>query len=493
MEPFLGAIKNATLTLLLISSALFLFALSPNDYDALKDSFNEASALSALGKYDLTTRGQTVEALTEENTQEDVSGFQAALQSAFRKFSTWNTKSMVVSVPVALQGIPKDATVQQLYDALSYKPHLVFFHTSSWTESYTSRQTWKTATTLDAFLRSLINKAHCVLDLRVVVTCRDISRQASIDALVLTPRWKPNTFVDVTFPARALPLSAPGSSPEDVKQPLTDGVGLPSTSGYEVLLPISLATPTLGKRLGRFIRGYVRDGPGDEVLNIKWSLGPRSWWLIWPASQSYWPIWHADEGRLIDWMGSAGTGSHASSVLANESAIDFLSGLRYQPDWENISSESPEKVSSDFESRLNSAGRASVSLFGMAVDQRIVLFAGPIAVLIASLYLLSLLRMFIISLDRSQLPKTSLKAYPWIGLFRDSLSNALSSGLVVLPPVASALLVIKYHAWDPATVVAIILTIILIFVCVEIDRAVLKLRRLFAAAVLSPALGDNDE
>jgi len=177
----------------------------------------------------------------------------------------------------------------------------------------------------------------------------------------------------------------------------------------------------------------------------------------------------------------------AANLFENHTFLPWL-----QQYWIDVDARTPSEAERYLDDRIDRV-RQPVNLFGLSVDQRAILVAGPLAILTASLYLLSLLHIFGIAVERDASLEHPPDAYPWVGLFNDAFSLGLAFvSIVLLAPGASIVLVMRHSygaGW--AGIAAILLSIGLIAVSYFTWQALSRIRSTFLTAKLRGVASDD--
>ncbi|HVR45640.1 MAG TPA: hypothetical protein VMT95_03200 [Candidatus Binatia bacterium] len=448
MNSFLGAIRNGHLVLMLVSAAVLLFALSPNEVASLRQALTEATALRSVDYAGLPT--SYIQVVGKVLLHNLVPGPTDSLRTGFAK-NRWQSKSMRVDFPLLIY-VPDDrtATLQEIYEFFSDASSTGMGVEPALLKQKLEWDPWKTVA------RTAIDGA-CVDDQHRWAPCRRIPSSAAVAAVVLSVTLARNE-------KEVIPLAPLPSVVEDAFSP---------DENVTVFLH----------------HNDVKDG----LLHVYWFDGPRTWSFVERVPLT---VFYASSASMTSpatpqqWLRKFEP-DNERIVFGNSKEKALLSELRLF--WNDVSLKTPAQAVAYLQDRIDNS-RQSISLFGLTVDQRVVLLVGPIAILIAALYLLSLLQMFVISLKMSELPNSSIESYPWVGLFSNPFSIVASTiAILILPPVASSLLVIEYWGGiGAASVTATAVTVVLVVVSLLTGRTLTELRPRFASATLSVSSGDSD-
>jgi len=434
MNRFLGAIRNANLLQALISAAVLLFALSPNEAQSLKGAQSEAAALKSLDYtgYLLYTERK----LTRSGPEYD----RDKLRQAFSRLTRWDVEHFSLSTAMHVY-LPTDTTTLAQIDA--------FFQTSGEWFADVLPESMDKESIMDwsAWARQIVEEGICTSDESAAIPCKDIPPGTRLTNIAFSPDMEPSMAIN----------TGPDSQ-----------TSLFNTQVYASGSPITRAVT------GR--------------LDATW-MGKN----VWLFSKKVGVMDSASERMPspMSWL-TAGSNAELRQLTDNVGGqVVFLPELRNV--WSNVSALTPQQAVTYLQGKLDNS-RQSVTLFGLSVDQGLALVAGPIGILIASLYLLSLLHMLLIAFDRSRLADGAVESYPWVGLFSDSFSVAASVlAILILPPLAAGILVLRYSTGLGAeTIVAVATTTFLVLVSWLTSRALRNLRLRFANATLSATEGEDE-
>lgn len=488
MDSFLGSIRNASLVLLVVCATVLLFAFSPNDHNSLTKARDEATNLRYLAESSLVTVYEL--SLIDRLNREDTVYYKGVLQKAFAGFTDWDTTPMFVTVPILIP--PPPTTLQDFQTYFTAKqawgivvPFAVAGRYLQLPQDYGLPQTFGLPERLSG-MREAIDTANCIdVTTRKGVPCEDIVRMPG-----------------VTLSAFILRITAP-----QAKKALLMYTGGGSST--------SLASPNIFSIWNTFHHDPIYDGFNDVWsgrLTIMWIKGSHKWSLTETASllnclrndaAPSFVTWIQTQKAAYAEAGPSSQANQAAQLLAAGKSEALFTELRNQ-NWNNISLETPRDAEKYFEGRVDSSPTATISLFGLTVDQRVVLVAAPLAILVSALYLLSSIRMLIAGLDGlrpageqrrdescgrvgSEAPEGRLQLYPWFGLYNDRLSVAGSlATMVVFPPLASAVATDLYWAgWRLATVASVAISALVLVVSFFMLAALKGLRQRFARARLA--------
>jgi hypothetical protein len=215
-------------------------------------------------------------------------------------------------------------------------------------------------------------------------------------------------------------------------------------------------------------------------LIASWEKNDTEWELVQPVALHDFPAQYAPM-RLRDWLNKDKT--FAPLVPLVQGKVEFLPDV--QVFWPDVSLDTPEQAAALLQTRIESS-RQPITLLGLTVDSRLALIVAPMSIAVASLYLLSLINMLLISMESQTVSGAPLRVYPWVGSFSDRLSLFVSvASMIVLPPVAASLLTLQYWSGgDVASAVAVTSTMCVIVLSCLLWRALRNLRQRFQGAVL---------
>lgn len=148
--------------------------------------------------------------------------------------------------------------------------------------------------------------------------------------------------------------------------------------------------------------------------------------------------------------------------------------------WNEVLTATPNGALVALEDKRKS-GRQQVSFLGLSVEESIAIIAGPAALLMTMLYLFVHLRHIA---SFSEAHGEELKSYPWIALFPDKMSRALTlASLVALPLLANSILLVRsWTAKRPIEWFALVLAIFSIICGVRLSINILRLGRQLKSA-----------
>jgi len=148
--------------------------------------------------------------------------------------------------------------------------------------------------------------------------------------------------------------------------------------------------------------------------------------------------------------------------------------------WNEVLTATPNGALVTLEDKRKS-GRQQVSFLGLSVEESIAIIAGPAALLMTMLYLFVHLRHIA---SFSEPHREELKSYPWIALFPDRMSRALTlASLVALPLLANSILLVRsWTAKRPIEWFALVLSILAIICGVRLSTNILRLGRQLRSA-----------